>query len=70
MDIKDFYLNTPMERYEYMRIPIDIIPANIFEYYNLEKLVHNGTVTVEIRKGMYGLSNAGRLASNTTNKSD
>jgi hypothetical protein len=26
LDIKDFYLNTEMERYEYMRLPIDIIP--------------------------------------------
>jgi hypothetical protein len=30
-DIKDFYLNTPMERYEYMRIPIHQIPQAIFE---------------------------------------
>ena len=63
MDIKDFYLNTPMERYEYMRIPVDVIPADIFEYYKLANLVHNGFVTVEIRKGMYGLSSSGRLAS-------
>jgi hypothetical protein len=63
MDIKDFYLNTPMDRYEYMRIPIDIIPEDIFEYYNLKDLVHNGSVTVEIRKGMYGLSSSGHLAS-------
>jgi hypothetical protein len=61
-DIKDFYLNTNMERYEYMRIPVNQIPQEIFELYNLQELVHNGGVYVEIRKGMYGLPQAGKLA--------
>jgi Reverse transcriptase (RNA-dependent DNA polymerase) len=61
-DIKDFYLNTPMERYEYMRIPIHQIPQTIFEQYNLQEMVHNDHVYVEIRKGMYGLPQAGILA--------
>lgn len=62
MDIKDFYLNTPMPRYEYMFIPVKVIPKSIFDQYNLEPLVHNGKVYVEIRKGMYGLPQAGRIA--------
>jgi hypothetical protein len=62
IDIKDFYLNTPMERYEYMRIPVKDIPAVIMEQYNLLPLVHNGFVLVEIRKGLYGLPQAGLLA--------
>ena len=61
-DIKDFYLNTPMDRYEYMRIPVKQIPTAIFEAYNLQELVHNDHVYVEIRKGMYGLPQAGILA--------
>ncbi|KAI2493168.1 Reverse transcriptase (RNA-dependent DNA polymerase) [Fragilaria crotonensis] len=61
-DLKDFYLGTPMERYEYMRIPIGLIPDVIIELYNLLPLVHNGHVFVEIRRGMYGLPQAGRLA--------
>ena len=61
-DIKDFYLNTPMEEYEYMRIPVDIIPESIMDEYDLHSKVHNGCVYVEIRKGMYGLPQAGRLA--------
>jgi hypothetical protein len=47
-DIKDFYLNTPMSRYEYMRIPVAIIPELIMQHYDLQKLVHNGSVIVEI----------------------
>jgi hypothetical protein len=61
-DIKDFYLNTTMERYEYMRLPITVIPHEIITQYNLLPLVHNGHVYIEIRKGMYGLPQAGKLA--------
>ena len=62
LDIRDFYLNTKMDRYEYMKISVKLIPKDIFELYSLASLVHNGFVYVEIRKGMYGLPQAGRLA--------
>jgi hypothetical protein len=62
MDIKDFYLNTPMDRYEYVMIPVSLIPKAIFDQYKLGPLVHNGHVYVEIRKGMYGLPQAGQIA--------
>ena len=62
IDLKDFYLNTPMQRYEYMLVPIDLIPKDIFQEYNLKDKVQNGKVLAEIRKGMYGLPQAGRLA--------
>ena len=63
-DLKDFYLETPMDKkdYAYMRIPVSVIPDSIMLEYDLAKLVHNGHVYVEIRKGMYGLPQAGRLA--------
>ena len=61
-DLKDFYLNTPMAEYEYMRIPVSVIPESIMLEYNLAELVHNNHVYVEIRKGMYGLPQAGRIA--------
>ena len=62
IDIKDFYLNTPMDQYEYMWIPTKFIPADIMTQYQLADLVHNNMVMVEIRKGMYGLPQAGILA--------
>jgi hypothetical protein len=61
-DLKDFYLGTPMTRYEYMRVPLWMLPNEIIEQYNLRPLFHNGYVYVEIRRGMYGLPQAGRIA--------
>ena len=31
LDVKNFYLNTPMKRPEYMRLPIELIPQEIIE---------------------------------------
>ena len=62
MDVKFFYLNTPMPRYEYMKIPVALIPDEIMDAYNLHDMVYNGYVYMEIQKGMYGLPQAGLLA--------
>jgi hypothetical protein len=62
IDIKDFYFNTLMELFEYMRIPVDLIPDDIIQQYNLEKYVDSGYMYVKITKGMYGLPQAGRMA--------
>ncbi len=43
-------------------MPIALIPANIIAHYNLNKKVLDGYVYMEIRKGMYGLPQAGILA--------
>ena len=63
-NIEIFYLGTPMDCYKYMRIPAKDIPADLMEQYNLAPLVHNGHVLTKIRKGMYGLPQAGILAYN------
>ena len=54
--IKDFYLNTEIERYKYMKLQLDIIPDNIIEQYSLRTLERGGWVYLEIRKNIYGLS--------------
>jgi hypothetical protein len=59
IDIKDFYLDTPMARHEYVRIPIKYIPPDIVAQYHLQPLVHNNHNMAELRKGMYGLPQAG-----------
>jgi hypothetical protein len=68
VDLKNFYLNTLLDRYEYMRLSIDIIPDEIIDKYNLRPLVSNGYVYIEIRKGMYGLPQAGILANKLLTK--
>ena len=62
LDIKNFYLGTPMDRFEYMKMPIDIFPQATIDQYNLMQHVKNGFVYLEIHKAIYGLPQAGILA--------
>jgi hypothetical protein len=61
-DISNFYLTAPMDRYEYMRMDINLIPDEFIEQYELRNKVKNGYVYMEIRRCMYGLPQAGMLA--------
>ncbi len=63
MDIKDFYLRTPMKRPEYMRLKLTDIPQEVIEHYKLMSLVtKDGYVYCKIIRGMYGLPQAGIIA--------
>jgi hypothetical protein len=45
IDLKDFFLNTPMDRPEYMRMKISNLPPNFVKSYNLNNLATNdGTI--------------------------
>jgi hypothetical protein len=68
IDIKNMYLQTPMDRKEYMRIPIKLIPQAFMDHYNLQDKIHNGHIYCEIRKGIYGLPQAGKLANDLLRK--
>ena len=48
-DVKNFYLCTPLERYEYMRMPINLIPQEFIDLYDLAPKVKNGYVYIEIK---------------------
>jgi hypothetical protein len=61
-DASNFYLETPMERREYMRIRVELVPTAFMDEYNLHDKVKNGYIYMEIRRGMYGLPQAGILA--------
>ena len=64
MDISNFYLCTPMDRPEFMQLPINIIPQEIIEKYNVNNLVNCGWVYVRIDQTMYGLPATGKLSNN------
>ncbi len=63
IDIKNFYLCTPMSRYKYMRLKFLDMPEDIIEHYKLRDIATpDGYVYCEIRQGMYGLPQAGIIA--------
>jgi hypothetical protein len=63
LDLKDFYLNTPMKRYEYKHLKLSDIPEEIIQEYNLQELVtKDGYIYCKICKGMYGLPQVGIIA--------
>jgi len=55
VDIKNFYLNTPLDRYEYMRILLALILQHMIDQYDLASRAKGGLVYCEIQKGIYGL---------------
>jgi len=61
-DIVDFYLGTPLERPEYVRIPLRYIPATVLDKYQLRSFLANGSILFQINKCMYGLPQAGLLS--------
>ena len=69
IDIKNFYLATPMKRYEYIKLKLDTLPVEIIRKYKLRDIATpDRAVYVEVRKGMYGLLQAGILANELLEK--
>ena len=68
LDIKNMYLQTDLDQYEYMRIPFSLLPNEIITLHNLKERESNGWIYVEIRKGIYGLPQAGILAHKNLSK--
>ena len=63
IDTKNFYLNTPMDRPEFMRLRVADMPDSIVKQYNLQdKVTNDGYVYVRVSRGMYGLPQAGIIA--------
>jgi hypothetical protein len=68
MGIKNYYMGTLLDRYEYMRMLLSRFPEEIVNKYNLKELALDGWVYIEIRKGMYGLKQANLLANQLLKK--
>jgi hypothetical protein len=61
-DISDYYLGTPMDRPEFMRIHRRQLSATIIAEYDLKKYFEDDCIHFQVDKGMYGLPQAGLLA--------
>ena len=65
LNIKDFYLNNDLPTTIYIHIPVNIIPDDIiYQQDKLHQFEPNGYIYAAVDKGMYGLRQAGRVASN------
>ena len=62
-DVKYVYLNTPLKKKRYGKVRAKYIPEETIRKHRLKQYVEDdGWLHFEIGKGMYGISEAGRLA--------
>ncbi len=65
IDITNFYLNTPLEWYEYLKMKLTNISQEVTNKYNLKlKATADKYVYIKVDKGMYGIPQAGILTLN------
>ena len=62
IDITDFYLNHPLERPEYYRMPVKHIPPTVMDEFKLHHYIHNDHILMQVDKTMYGLPQAGSIS--------
>ncbi len=63
IDLKDFYVNTPISQYEYFRMKLDLFPQDVINEYGLQNTIDtDGNIFCEVKQGMYGLPQARILA--------
>ena len=55
-------LCTPLGRFEYTIIPVNLIPEEFIDLYDLAPKVQNKYVYIVVKQGMYGSPQAGTLA--------
>jgi hypothetical protein len=55
LDIKNFYLTAALEYYEYMKIPLTLIPTWIVEQYNLNQHALHGFVHLSMQRAVWVL---------------
>jgi hypothetical protein len=62
LDIKNFYLSAPLDRFEYMKIPLALFLQWIIEQYDLNTHAFNGFIYLEMQLAVWGLPQDGILA--------
>ncbi len=59
LNIGNFYLMASLDRYEYMKMPINLFPQWITEQYNLHNKVAGRYIYLQMHKTIWGLPQAG-----------
>ena len=67
-DVSNFYLQTPLNRPEYVRIKFSDIPQDFVDEYNLLAFVRYGWVYFQINRGVYGLPQSSIISNNLLEK--
>ncbi len=62
LNIEKIYLSAPLDRFEYMKMPLVLFPLWIVKQCNLTKHVLNGFIYLEMCRAVWGLPQAGILA--------
>ena len=62
IDLKNFYLDTPVKDPEYVHIKTSNIPEEFINEYGLQGKEQDGWIYFEIRRGCYDLPQSGILA--------
>jgi hypothetical protein len=68
VDCANFYLESPMEHFEYMYMKIEVFPQAFINEYQLQDNIYNGYVSMEIWRSMYGLPQESILANKLLKK--
>ncbi len=68
LDIDNFYLMAALDRYEYMKMPINLFPPWIIKQYGLHNKIVGGYIYLQMRKAVWGLPQAGILANKLLQK--
>jgi hypothetical protein len=68
LNISNFYLTATLDRFEYMKMPINLFPPWIIKQYDLHNEVVGGYIYLQMRKAIWGLPQAGILANKLLQK--
>ena len=62
LDPRNFYLATPLDDPEYMRIAANLVPQDFTEENNIKDKIKDGYIYMHIIRGIYSLPQTLRLA--------
>lgn len=63
INISNTYLNTPLQKYQYMQFAISMVHQEVIDHYNLQNTVtEDRWIYCDIRNTIYGFKESGKLA--------